>query len=106
MNKGRSRYTTKDIEHKFDGQSRLGYAIQGKRGGEPQVKDDIGSATLFVDNSIGCQYGGNTIKVDAFGLSEDGYSRQKKCEIVICRKGMEIFRGDFNSLADELGRNQ
>ena len=62
-----SKYKKIDIKHKFDNMSRLGYEITGKRGGTPQVKDDIGRVGVFIDNSMGCQYsGGDSIMVDAF----------------------------------------
>lgn len=103
MNNSTSRYTNKDVAHKFDFQSRLGYSIQGKRGGTPQIKDDIGSVCAFVDNSMGCQYsGGNTITVNAFQGMGETYERRKKCEITICNKGEEVFKGDFAELVSKL----
>lgn len=97
-----SKYSNKDIAHKFDFQSRLGYAISGKRGGTPQIKDDIGYAALFIDNSCGCQYGGNEISVNAFSGFGDTYERRDKCEITICNDGKEVFRGTFDELTSKL----
>ena len=97
-----SKYSNKDVAHKFDNQSRLGYAISGKRGGNPQVKDDIGYAALFIDNASGCQYGGSEISVNAFSGFGDTYERRDKCEITICNEGKEVFRGGFDELVNKL----
>ena len=103
MNNSTSRYTNKDVAHKFDFQSRLGYSIQGKRGGTPQVKDDVGCICTFIDNSNGCQYeGSDSIRVDAFQGYGETYGRREKCEITICNEGKEIFKGNFNELVNKL----
>lgn len=98
-----SKYKKKDIKHKFDNMSRLGYEITGKRGGTPQVKDDIGRVGVFIDNSMGCQYsGGDTIKVDAFNGSGSTYERREQCEITITKSGEEVFKGNFDELVAKL----
>lgn len=101
----KAKYTNKDINHKFDFQSRLGYSIQGKRGGAPQIKDDIGSVCVFVDNPTVCKYGsGNTIKVEAFQGIGDTYERMEKCKIIICNNDEQVFNGDFMELVTKLRR--
>lgn len=98
-----SKYKNKDVTHKFDLQSRLGYSIQGKRGGTPQIKDDVGSICTFIDNPFGCQYeGSNSIKVDAFQGYGENYERRGKCEVTICNEGKEVFRGGFDELVGKL----
>lgn len=93
-----ARYKNKKIDDKFEGTSRLGYSIQGKRGGNPQVKDDVGMVCAFIDNTNGNFYGGNYILVDAFNGSGDTYGRLEKCDISITKSGKELFSGDFNKL--------
>ncbi len=96
------RYTTKDIKHKFDNMSRLGYEITGKRGGTPQIKDDIGRVGAFIDNSLGCQHNGDMIMVDAFSGYGDSYERREKCNITIQKAGKEVFNGTFDELVEKL----
>lgn len=98
-----SKYKKIDIKHKFDNMSRLGYEITGKRGGTPQVKDDIGRVGVFIDNSMGCQYsGGDSIMVDAFKGYGETYGRREECEIIIRKSGEEVFKGNFNELVTKL----
>lgn len=99
----KSKYTNKDITHKFDFQSRLGFSIQGKRGGTPQVKDDIGCIISYIDNPNGYELKrANAIRVDAFQGQGDTYERRDKSNITIFNKGDIIFNGDFNQLANKL----
>ena len=97
----KSKYLNKDKEHKFDFQSRLGYSIQGKRGGSPQVKDDIGKVVTYIDNPNGCTLG-NAICVDAFKGSGESYERRDKCEVRIINNGDVVFDGDFCMLVEKL----
>ena len=99
----KSKYNIKDVAHKFDFQSRLGYSIQGKRGGTPQVKDDVGRILTYIDNANGCQpEGANAICVDAFKGYGDSYERREKCAVTIFNSGNIIFNGDFNELVNRL----
>lgn len=97
----RSRYTNKDINHKFDSHSFLGYSIQGKRGGTPQMKDDLGNVTTYIDNTNGSKYA-NCIVVDAFQGFGETYSRREKSEITIISEGKEVFKGNFNELCTRM----
>lgn len=107
MNSSNSKYTNKDVAHKFDNQSRLGYAISGKRGGNPQVKDDVGKISVFIDNSMGCHIsGGDYITVDAFHGHGDTYCRREKCEIIIIKSGNEVFKGNFDDLISKLNTQE
>lgn len=103
----KSKYNNKDVAHKFDFQSRLGYSIQGKRGGTPQVKDDIGSVCVFIDNSMGCQISGSdSINVDAFKGYGETYGRRDQCEIIIRKSGNEVFKGNFDDLISKLNTQE
>ena len=103
----KSRYINKDVAHKFDFQSRLGYSVQGKRGGTPQVKDDVGNVCVFIDNSMGCQIaGGDSINVDAFKGYGESYGRREQCEITIRKSGNEVFRGRFDELVSRLSPSE
>lgn len=98
-----SKYKKISISHKFENMSRLGYAITGKRGGTPQIKDDIGRVCVFVDNTNGCQIvGGDTIDVAAFDGYGDTYKRRGQCEIKIRKSGQEVFNGSFDELVNKL----
>lgn len=103
----KSKYETREISHKYDNVARLGYSLQGKRGGNPQVKDDVGCVRAYVDSSNGCDpFSSNNITVNAFEGYGDNYHRREKCEIVINSKGNEIFRGDFQTLVKVCRKKQ
>lgn len=86
-------------------ESRLGYSIQGKRGGMPHIKDDVSSITMFIDNANGCQYGtGSYIKADAFSGFGDTFSRREMSEVSIVSDGNVIFKGDFTDLIEKLSK--
>lgn len=96
------RYSVKDIKHKFESQSRLGYGIAGKRGGNPQIKDDVGYVCTYVDSGSGCSSEGNSIEVSAFSGRGCSYKRREKCDITIRKNGNVIFNGDFEELISKL----
>lgn len=83
--------------------SRLGYSITGKRGGAPRIKDDIGSACIFVDYQNLCDSSKvNSIKFDAFDGVGEGYGRMCSCKIKIKRLGSTIFEGSFDDLVSKI----
>lgn len=103
----KSKYEIKEVSHKYDNIARLGYSLQGKRGGNPQIKDNIGCISAYIDSSTGCDpFTSNNITVNAFEGYGDDYHRRDKCEIVINSKGNEIFRGDFQDLVKICHRRQ
>ena len=97
-----TKYVNKDIKHKFDSQSRLGYSIQGKRGGAPQVKDDVGRIVTYIDNDNSIPESYNFIFVDAFQGHGEDYHRREECKIIICDVEGVAFEGNFKELISKL----
>ena len=73
----------------------LNIKTQGKKGGNPQYKEDIGYASLFLHSQ-------DYISVDMFEGYGENYKKREQEEIIIVIFGEEIFRGTRQELFEKL----
>ena len=73
----------------------LNIKTQGKRGGNPQYKEDIGYATLFLNSQ-------DYISIDVFEGYGETYKRREQEEINITIFGEELFTGTRQELHELL----
>lgn len=78
-------------------QSKLSIKTQSKSGNHsPQLKDDIGYVSVFVDSSK------DYVIVDAFKGEGREYQRREASMISIFQDGKMIWDGPFSNLCDHL----
>ena len=75
----------------------LNIKTQGKKGGNPQYKEDISFATLFLHNQ-------DLISIDVFEGTGGTYKRREQEEIKIIIFGEELFTGTRRELYELLSK--
>lgn len=78
--------------------AKVGIKTWNKQGSVHSYKDNMGSCTIFIDDS---SY--RHISVDAFSGRGDTYERREgESEILIMDNGLTLFQGSFSELKERL----
>lgn len=76
-------------------QKDLQVKTQNKRGGAPQFKENLGYATVFLDDD-------NKIIVDNYEGFGETYKRAKETNVTIILNGNPVFNGSLDKLEEKL----